>query len=215
MGIENCKNTDDLDKYLEQNDPDIAIWKHHVEVCEKALIDRGVSREVIDGLEIWMTDELGGMSWRSTRGSFSTSLAVEAGIVLRGKWLISNKGSISPAALQNHIHELYDLIRHFTGIEQIKKLIDKVNAFDKGRAVAQKKGAEAQKSHAAETLRIIEEINSYLLKDPVKARWTVADRADFIARKLSEMMPPRVQVNGKPYATSTILKKIQGKGVTS
>jgi hypothetical protein len=96
-------------------------------------------------------------------------------------------------------------------VSLVKELMPQAEGMKKGRRLGQIAGAKAQKTYAAETLRIIETLNSDLLKNHTTARWVSSDRAEYIAKKLAEMMPPRVQPNGKPYASSTILKKIQGK----
>jgi len=78
--------------------------------------------------------------------------------------------------------------------------------LEKGRA----KGAQAQKDYAAETKKLIETLNSDLLKNPNTARWKLGERAEYIKKKLIEM--DRKQTNGEPYKTSTIKLLITGKG---
>lgn len=78
--------------------------------------------------------------------------------------------------------------------------------LEKGRA----KGSQAQKEYADETKKLIETLNSDLLKHPISARWKLGERAEYIKKKLIEM--DRKQTNGKPYKTSTIKLFITGKG---
>lgn len=99
--------------------------------------------------------------------------------------------------------KLNTILEHLPAIQANQ---ERLIALAKGRQM----GAEAQKQYAAETQKIIFEINSDLLKNPNTARWDLDRRAGYIAEKLSEQ--GRRQLNGNPYMASTIKSKITGKG---
>jgi hypothetical protein len=92
---------------------------------------------------------------------------------------------------------------------KFKAFKEREAALKKGRS----EGTQAQQEYAAETIKLIETLNSDLLKHPDTARWTLTKRAEYIEKEL--IKNKRKQINGTPYKFSTIKKRITGKEVTS
>lgn len=88
-------------------------------------------------------------------------------------------------------------------------MVRAVRAQGKGLKNAQTIGANANKAYAAESNRLIEQLNADLLGHITTARWGIKERASHIEKKLIEI--DRKQTNGKPYSHGTISKKITGK----
>jgi hypothetical protein len=72
------------------------------------------------------------------------------------------------------------------------------------------KGAASQKDQAERNDKLILKINEDLLHHPDTARWKLEQRAAYIADQCSRQKITKV--NGEPYTTKTIKKKITGKG---
>lgn len=89
-------------------------------------------------------------------------------------------------------------------------MVRAVKAQNNGLKKAQVIGAKSQKDYAAETNRIIEQLNDDLLGHINTARWGLKERAIHIEKKLIELS--RNQLNGNPYTYGVIYKKITGKG---
>ena len=89
---------------------------------------------------------------------------------------------------------------------KIKAYKERETILKEGRAI----GSKSQKKHAADTKKLIEKINSDLLRHSITARWTLNQRAERIEQTLNNTN--RKQINGKPYRLSTIKLFITGKG---
>ena len=97
--------------------------------------------------------------------------------------------------------------------EMRKAYSKQVEAFDKRQAAlyfGRMKGAKSQKERAAEVWGRVEQVNNDLLTNPTTSRWSLKQRASYIAEHLETN--GMLQTNGKPYSFGTIYKRITGKG---
>lgn len=91
--------------------------------------------------------------------------------------------------------------------------LHKIDAFkerSENLKIGRDRGAQKQKTYAAETWRIVATMNADLLKHANTARHDLDQRAKYIEKKLQDLNIR--QLNGKPYLASTIKTKITGKG---